>query len=140
MLENGISPDLTTRGTSPLSLAAMNGHREIIDLLFEFGADPAAPGNENLLFSAVLGGDHDLINVAIEAGGDLHAPGLITAAIHRNRPKTVRYLIKLGCSIKEFEPLNCEWSRINREMILLLLDLGVDVPSDIAEPAVAGSW
>ena len=73
IIDDGVDIDYRLEGKTPLLVAALDGHREIVDLLLEAGADPNAPGDETPLLVAAVGGHGEIVDILLEAGADPNA-------------------------------------------------------------------
>jgi ankyrin repeat protein len=157
LLNNGLDVNFVMGGSSPLSQAAWklygsidcrssaDTERKVLDVLIAFGASANMPGNDSLLIAAALMGDHQLIDVALNGGQDLHfrppsTPTPLQAAAFKNRTETMKYLISKGATKEDFNVQKCRWTSIHSETIRILLELGVDVPFDVAESVRNGKW
>jgi ankyrin repeat protein len=111
--------DFSRRGT-PLSIAANNGHHEILKLLIENGADINYTCYEGwtALYSAVFFGRLEVVKLLIEHGADIDKPTdngwtpLHTAAFS-GHIDIAKLLIENGADIRACMILFREWSKNN---------------------------
>ncbi len=97
------------------------------------------------LQGSVEGGLDQLVDVALAGGQDLHfrpasSPTPLQAAAFKNRTETMKHLIAKGATKADFDVKKCRWTSIRCETIRVLLELGVDVPPDVAEGVRNGNW
>ena len=151
LVEDGLDLDFVRDGFSPLSVAVSSidnwrpDGRKIVDYLIEHGASPRNSGNDGLLSIAARVGEHDLIDLALAAGHDIHfcrkqCTTPLQSAAFRNKAETMKYLIEKGSAKEDFDVTRCSWARLNAATITVLLDLGVDVPGEIAGYVKTGKW
>src|SRR5262249_2939185 len=132
---------------SPLSLAAIRKDPSIAECLIANGASmsPKSPGNEALLTNAVLGNNLKLIDLALAAGHDIHFKPhrhskALARAIHHNLVETARFLISRGANSQDLCAGDCRWHAMRGETILLVRQLGMDVPQDVLTAVQNGEW
>ena len=70
----GADVNLTTNGWTPLMVACLDGHKDIVEILLESGADVNATSEIGWtpLLAAVLGDQYDCAETLIEAGADVN--------------------------------------------------------------------
>ncbi|ERF68520.1 hypothetical protein EPUS_05659 [Endocarpon pusillum Z07020] len=142
LLQRGSRPPKSTRGrsnTSPFTIAAERGHREIVVLLAEHETNQAERDEEMgkaLQVAASLGND-GIVSLLLQEGNSWHIPkkyvksAMLTAA-RANRLIIIPRLLKAGVDVNAFSgssrtPLG-EASRYGRlEAVQLLLEAGADV-------------
>lgn len=78
LLEKGADPDAidaqSPRGETPLIYAVLQNRTDIVKILFDYGADPDAPGEEERtpLFYATALGNHDMIRLLVKNDADIN--------------------------------------------------------------------
>ena len=126
-----------SRGT-PLYIAAMNGHSEIVRILLGHGADvnlkAAAMENYTPLHKASSGGHLNVVQLLIEHGADVHArdKNQLTPLLYAKNAETMQLLIKNGADVRaqdesQSTPLHLASSRVNAAIVQLLIENGADV-------------
>ena len=132
---------------SPVSLAFSKKDRLIADALIARGASlsPKSPGNDALLSAAVHGGNFELIDLALGSGHDIHfKPNRhskpLATAIHHNSIPLARFLISRGAGKEDLTLGDCRWHAMRSETILLVHELGIEVPEDVLTAVQNGNW
>ena len=132
---------------SPLSHAFCQQDRSVADVLITRGADvsPKSPGNEALLTNAVRGGNFELVELALATGHDIHfAPRKyskpLATAIHHNSIQMARFLISKGAGKEDLTLGDCRWHAMRGETILLVRELGIEVPREVLVSVQDGDW
>jgi ankyrin repeat protein len=151
IVDGGLDLNFERDGVSPLCRAVSGINewtpdaRKIIDYLMAHGASPRSPGNDFLLSIAARVGESDFIDLALAAGHDIHSKfenstTPLQSAAFRNKAETMKYLIERGATKEDFDLTRCSWARISAPTILVLLDLGVDVPEEVVGYVKTGNW
>ena len=151
LVEAGLDLKFAMDGYSPLTKAVWRidewtpNARKVVDYLLAHGASARDAGNESLLHGAAIAGDHELIDLALAAGHDIHqrlkrGHTPFQSAAFRNRTETIKYLIEKGAGKADFDLKGVRWYAIQAPTIQVLLEIGVDVPIDIAGYVREGKW
>ncbi|KAJ3478881.1 hypothetical protein NLG97_g8460 [Lecanicillium saksenae] len=96
----------TVMGTTPVIKAASNGHRDIVKLLLEKGADPRIRNwYGDALQCAAEAGKCETIRILVEWGMDPNGEDNcgrppISCALDRDSPKAVELLVDLGANLR----------------------------------------
>jgi hypothetical protein len=89
--------------TYPIMWASLNGHREVVRMLLEKGADVNAQGGDhsNALGAACSEGHDKIVQMLLERGADVNAKGgdALRAACSGGHGKIVQMLLKQGADI-----------------------------------------
>ncbi|MBW2272717.1 MAG: ankyrin repeat domain-containing protein [Deltaproteobacteria bacterium] len=115
LIRGGMDPDghSPINGRTALFVAALEGNREIFDLLLTLGADPLAPGDRlgnTVLHAAAEAGQVEMAELLLDASIDVnhlnqfeYSP--LLAAAHTGNPKMAELLVARGARI-DFETMN----------------------------------
>ena len=95
-----------SRGNSPLSTAAWNGHGEMTKTLLDNGADVNAQGGDygNALQAASAGGREQIVKILLDEGAEVNAQGgyygnALQAASARGYKQVVKILLDEGAKV-----------------------------------------
>src|SRR6266702_2937545 len=123
--------------TTPLHLAAANGHLEIIRTLLVHGVDvnaAATRDNRTPLHEASKGGHVDIVRLLIQNGADASTDlqRLLLLASSSRSAETVQLFIQLGADVNARDgshstPLHLATSQKDAQTVRLLMQHGVDV-------------
>ncbi|KAJ7832151.1 ankyrin repeat-containing domain protein [Mycena olivaceomarginata] len=124
-------------GTGALTLAAEQGHLDIVRLLVKNGANLNLQGNRGTALSAASGRGHvEIVHLLLDHGADINLQGEfgtpLEAASSKSRTDIVRFLLKHGADVKFYTEKNepalaaaSYWGNI--EIVRLLLEHSADV-------------
>ena len=127
-------------GNAPLHQAASRGHKDIVILLLQNGADVNVSNKvkETPLHKAVCAGSIDIMKILLEHGANPNQLGkddmasLHLASHHRERPEALSMLIEYGADVNTMgddkrQPLHVASANQNKEAALVLLENGADI-------------
>ncbi|KAK5196880.1 hypothetical protein LTR99_000762 [Exophiala xenobiotica] len=131
LLNYGSDPNgKSNRGETPLFVAIQAGRVDIMQLLFDHGADPNLPGPKHPLWPATY--QPKALQLLLARGANFKkTPGILELATSLNNIESVTTLLKAGVDINAkkdgtYTPL-CSAIRDNRtELVSLLLASGAD--------------
>lgn len=138
MLEQGVDPNVLSinSGAHPLTAAANGGHRKIVSLLLEAGADPnvndtwvSMPPNGTPLENAADQGHLDIVKLLLERGAVINRKGHFTplrSALSNFKNDIVRFLLEAGAEIEPADLIHAVW-RGNEDGARQLLEAGAKV-------------
>lgn len=110
---------------SPLLLAVLKGHYEIVDILLKNKVDIHID-NESALYGAIIKGHTNIVEKLIKHGADIHIynDSALHAAAFHNRLEIVDLLIKNGADIHSLEDKAIINAVMNNhiEVVKLLMD------------------
>ncbi|RYP39319.1 hypothetical protein DL768_010725 [Monosporascus sp. mg162] len=124
------------RGQTPLSWAAEEGHREIVQLLLDKGAEIDAKDNDGRtpLWWAARNGHKEIVLLLLEKGAEIDAKGNISRtplswAAGKGHKEIVQLLLDKGAEIDSkningWTPLSWAAANGHKEIVQLLLDKG----------------
>ncbi|KAJ3886736.1 ankyrin repeat-containing domain protein [Lentinula edodes] len=124
---------------NPLQAASFSGHKAIVKLLLEKGADVNAQGGEygNALQAAAYGKNEAIVKLLLENGADVNAQGgeygnALQAAVLKENEAIVNLLLEKGADVNvqggEYEnALQAAVLKENEAIVNLLLEKGADV-------------
>lgn len=126
LLKAGADPN------SALWCASMEGNREMVEILLKAGGD--ANNNEHgriPLYSAVWYGNLEVVKLLLDHGADVNAKSrgsksALSTAIDVEEITIAKLLLKRGANVNA-ESLQVAIYRKNIEMVIILVDKGVDV-------------
>ncbi|MHC4534324.1 MAG: ankyrin repeat domain-containing protein [Planctomycetota bacterium] len=132
-LEKGVDANARgiSRGWTALHIAAINGHKEVIKLLLENGADVNAGHNLNRTAAeyAIRGNHNDIVELLISKGADVSPLHL---AISKKDETKARRLIEAGADVNKrtqygTTPLHIAVYSDLKNIVKLLISKGADV-------------
>jgi ankyrin repeat protein len=104
-LSRGADPNVvdSTAGMTPIAFACVEGHRKIVGLLVEAGADPNR-GKSKPLYHAARTGHKRIVKKLLEAGADPNGRNpfettALTAAAGNGHMEVVKILVNNGANI-----------------------------------------
>lgn len=152
--DQGIPEDPNEEGTTPLSVAAVNGHKKIVEALLESHAkvDHTNDGFTPLYLASFMGHD-DIVNLLLDRGAKIDQQNtfnrltpLCAAISHRNL-ETVELLLKRGANPnlvvgESFTALMLAAFNGYVEIVKTLLAWGAktDLTNDLGDTALRGAW
>ena len=126
-------------GASPLWVAAVNGHSDVVATLIDLGADPSSATIDGLtgLHWAALKGDVATCRTLLEGGADVNARSIVqqNTPLHEvwnggGQPQVARLLVSYGADVNAVErfygmtPLHYAASKNQPDVATVLLDAG----------------
>lgn len=131
LLGNGAEIDLRIHGDvgfTPLELACAAGHRAMVELLIERGAEIRIVA----LNAAIEGRRSSIVKLLIERGVDLHASPVVYTAVGTGDLEVVRMLLDHGASLEftsdeHWTPLFAAIAKGREDIVDLLLDRGAGI-------------
>lgn len=140
LLQRGASVDaVTTQNATPLLLAAIKGHTNIIRLLLDYGSnsqtDSFLMNKYTALHWAARGGYIGSIKVLLDAGADINAKSeqgnsVLTVAVEGGHIASIRFILESKDSINTKEAIDALHVAIrsrNLNIIELLVNYGASV-------------
>ncbi|KAL8811242.1 MAG: hypothetical protein Q9223_007574, partial [Gallowayella weberi] len=128
-----------SRGNSPLSTAAWNGHGEMTKTLLDNGANVNAQGGDygNALQAASVGGYEQVVKILLDKGADINAQGghygnALQAASLRGHEQVVKILLDKGADVNAQRghygnALQAASFGGYEQVVKILLDKGADI-------------
>ncbi len=125
---------------TPLLLAAEYGHKEIVDLLIEKGANvnTVCVDNHSALYYAAQNGHIEIVKTLIDKGADVNllskdeVSTAILAALYKGQTEVVKLLLEVGADIHlshklSYDPLFAAIRSCKPEMVELVLNYEPDL-------------
>jgi ankyrin repeat protein len=135
LLEHGADPNrVDGSGRTALTVAAGCGHREMMELLLEYGAEFHVSGAQSPLCSAAACGRLEALEYLVTRGADVNCPnhhGNPPLHISLRNPKSFDALLELGADVNAADahgqtPLHLAAEMQDVELMTRLLKLGAD--------------
>ncbi|KAM0473862.1 hypothetical protein ACHAPX_007910 [Trichoderma viride] len=110
LLWKGVDPSSTGEdGNTALQAASAHGHRDVVMLLLDYGADVNAQGkDERALYAAAKNSSWDIVELLLDHGADVNAQGISGSALHaaaKSGPmRIVKILLKKGADVNARTP------------------------------------